>query len=112
MEIKKALACFAALSQETRLDTVKLLVRAGDAGLPAGKIAVQLGVSANLMSAHLAKLDAAQMVISKRDGRSIIYRANYDCLRDLLGFLMKDCCSGVPEILGELAPNSLTGDTQ
>ena len=103
MEMKTALACFGALSQETRLDTVKLLVRAGDAGLPAGEIATQLGVSANLMSAHLAKLGTAQLVTAERDGRSIIYRANYDTLRNIIGFLMQDCCSGVPEIVGELA---------
>ena len=97
-----ALACFAALSQETRLETVKLLVRAGDGGLPAGEIARQLGVGNTLMSAHLSKLGHAELVTSRRDGRSIIYRANYDTLRGLIEFLMADCCCGVPAIVGDL----------
>jgi DNA-binding transcriptional ArsR family regulator len=103
METNSALACFAALSQGTRLDTVKLLVRVGDEGLPAGEIAAQLDVSRNLMSVHLAKLEAAGLVSSQRAGRSIIYRADYATLRSLIGFLMEDCCSGVPAIVGNLA---------
>ena len=108
MEMESALDCFAALSQETRLETVKLLVRAGNAGLPAGEIARQLGVSSNLMSAHLSKLDHAGLVSSERDGRSIIYRANYETLRGVIEFLMADCCCGVPEIVGDFAADSLT----
>lgn len=103
MEMKSALRCFAALSQETRLETVRLLVRAGEAGLPAGEIARQIGVSNNLMSAHLAKLDQADLVASQRHGRSIIYRANYMALRGVIEFLMADCCSGMPAIIGDLA---------
>lgn len=103
MKTNAALDCFAALSQETRLGTVKLLVRAGADGLPAGEIARRLGIGNALMSAHLSKLDHAGLVTSEREGRSIIYRANYDTLRDLITFLMADCCCGVPAIIGDLA---------
>jgi len=102
MEMIAALACFAALSQDTRLQTIKLLVRAGDDGLPAGDIAAQLDASPNLMSAHLTKLGAAGLVSAERQGRSIIYRADYPTLRNLIGFLMQDCCSGIPQIVGDL----------
>ncbi|WP_241761193.1 helix-turn-helix transcriptional regulator [Erythrobacter sp. NAP1] len=103
-----ALACFAALSQETRLETLKLLVRAGDDGLPAGEIARQLDIGSTLLSAHLSKLSNAGLVTSRRDGRSIIYRADYGTLRELLQFLMADCCSGSPAIVGDLDLTALT----
>ncbi len=107
MEMNTALACFAALSQEHRLQTIKLLVRAGDDGLPAGAIAAQLDIGNNLMSAHLSKLGHAGLVTSRRNGRSIIYRAHYETLRDLIGYLMADCCCGIPAIVGDLASISL-----
>ncbi|MEE4201827.1 ArsR/SmtB family transcription factor [Erythrobacter sp.] len=97
-----ALACFAALSQATRLETIKLLVRAGETGLPAGDIARRLDISSTLLSAHLTKLNHAGLVTSRRDGRSIIYRADYDTLRALLQFLMAECCSASPAIVGDL----------
>ena len=102
MESNRALASFAALAQETRLDTVRLLVRAGDAGLPAGDIAQRLNIARNLMSAHLSKLEQAGLISSERAGRSIIYRADYDALRGLIDFLMDNCCAGVPAIVGDL----------
>lgn len=102
MDISAALDVFDALSQRTRLETLRLLVRAGDVGLPAGDIAKAMGVPHNTMSAHLAVLYAARLASSQREGRVIRYRARYDTLRDLIGFLMRDCCQGVPEIVGDL----------
>lgn len=96
------MSAFSALSQPTRLDTVRLLVRAGDEGLPAGEVAAQLGVRHNLMSNHFRVLTHAGLIDSERQGRSIIYRARYSALRALLSFLMTDCCSGVPEIVDGL----------
>lgn len=102
MDISVALDAFDALSQRTRLETLRLLVRAGETGLPAGDIAKALGVPHNTMSAHLAVLYAAGLASSEREGRVIRYRARYDTLRDLIAFLMRDCCQGVPEIVGDL----------
>ncbi len=102
METTAALDAFNALSQGTRLDTLRLLVRAGDAGLPAGDIARALNVPHNTMSAHLAVLFAAGLAVSTREGRVIRYRARYDTLRALIDFLMRDCCQGAPEICGDL----------
>jgi DNA-binding transcriptional ArsR family regulator len=102
MDISTALDAFDAISQRTRLETLQLLVRSGANGMPAGDIARALNVPHNTMSAHLAVLYAAGLASSEREGRVIRYRARYDTLRDLIAFLMRDCCQGAPEIVGEL----------
>jgi arsenate reductase len=87
-----------ALGQETRLEAFRLLVRAAPHGLPAGEIAGRLGVVQNTMSAHLAALARCRLIRAERNGRSIAYRADYASIRELLAFLMEDCCQGAPEI--------------
>ena len=103
MEIKTAVASLAALALEGRLSIFRLLVQAGPEGLPAGEIARRLEILPNTLSANLNVLSNAGLVASRRDGRSIIYTANYEAMRDLLGFLMEDCCGGAPEICAPLA---------
>lgn len=98
MNRRQALSGFAALSQDTRLAIVRLLVKAGPDGIGAGQIADEVGVSASNLSFHLKELVHAGLVESMRDARAIIYTANYETLRGLIGFLMKDCCAGRPEI--------------
>lgn len=97
-----------ALSQSTRLDTFRTLVRHEPNGLPAGDIAKALDVPQNTMSTHLAILSRAGLVSSERQGRSIIYRANLDGLSALVLFLLKDCCGGNAELcaplIAELTP--------
>jgi ArsR family transcriptional regulator len=98
MNRARALAAFAALSQETRLSVVRLLVRAGPAGVSAGAVADAVGASASNVSFHLKELERAGLITARREARSIIYSASFDTLRDLIGFLMKDCCGCRPEI--------------
>ena len=93
MEIKNAIPIFTALSQETRLRAFRLLVEAGTEGLPAGELSRELGTPHNTMSFHLNHLSHAGVVSSRKLGRSIIYSANFDVVRDLIGFMVKDCCS-------------------
>ena len=97
-----------ALSQTTRLDTFRLLVRHEPMGLPAGEIARELGVPQNTMSSHLGVLARAGLVQSERQSRSIIYRADLDGLRDVILFLLKDCCNGnaalCEPLIAELTP--------
>jgi DNA-binding transcriptional ArsR family regulator len=100
MDQSQALSAFAALSQETRLAIVRLLVRAGPAGVPAGAIADEVGVSASNVSFHLKELERAGLIDARREARSIIYSASFDALRALIGFLMMDCCAAHPEICG------------
>lgn len=99
MNETEALSAFAALSQETRLRIVRLLVHAGPEGMPAGAIGEAMdGASSSRMSFHLSHLEQAGLVQSRREGRSIIYSAVYGALSDLVAFLMKDCCNGHPEV--------------
>jgi ArsR family transcriptional regulator, arsenate/arsenite/antimonite-responsive transcriptional repressor len=94
MDLGTATAALAALSQSTRLETFRLLVRHEPDGLPAGEIARQLDVPQNTMSTHLAVLARAGLVAGERHSRSIIYRADLNRLRDLMLYLVKDCCGG------------------
>ena len=94
MDVEPALEAFAALSQETRLWVFRLLVQAGADGLAAGEIADALGSRQNTMSSHLRILATAGLVSSRRRGRSVIYTANYETVRELVLFLMEDCCAG------------------
>jgi ArsR family transcriptional regulator, arsenate/arsenite/antimonite-responsive transcriptional repressor len=98
MDKKLALAALAALGQDTRLKVFRLLVRAGADGLPAGEIASRLGTVQNTMSAHLKVLDHAGLVRAERDGRVVRYVADMTGFRDLLAYLMEDCCNGSPDL--------------
>ncbi|PBB22289.1 MULTISPECIES: helix-turn-helix transcriptional regulator [unclassified Mesorhizobium] len=98
MDKATALQALAGLGQETRLEVFRLLVRAGTEGVPAGEIATRLGAVQNTMSAHLKILGQAGLVRAERDGRSIRYTADMTGFRDLLAYLMEDCCNGAPEL--------------
>ena len=93
MDIKDAILLFDALSQETRLSAFRLLVKAGQHGLPAGELSEKLGTPHNTLSFHLSHLSSAGIIRSRREGRSIIYSANYEVMHDLISFIVKDCCS-------------------
>lgn len=103
MEERQALMSFAALSQETRLHIVRMLVVAGPKGMAAGAVAEKAEVSASNVSFHLKELERAGLINQKRESRSIIYTANFDGLGSLICFLMEDCCAGHPEICAPAA---------
>ena len=94
MDVELALVALSALAHETRLWAFRLLVQAGPQGLPAGEIADALGSRQNTMSSHLKILAEGGLIDSQRDGRSVVYKANYDTIRALVLFLMEDCCAG------------------
>jgi DNA-binding transcriptional ArsR family regulator len=102
MHIPEAVASLSALAHPSRLAVFRLLVREGNGGLPAGAIAREIGALPNTLSNHLAILERAGLIGARREGRSLIYAADYDGMRDLLGFLVADCCGGRPEICGPL----------
>ena len=108
MESEIAIFALAALAQNTRLETFRLLVRHEPEGLAAGEIANRLAIPANTMSAHLGVLSRAGLITAERRSRSIIYRADLSRLRDLTVFLLEDCCHGRADLceprLAELAP--------
>ena len=116
MESIPAVAALSALAHEGRLSIFRLLVQAGQGGMAAGDIARATGALPNTLSSNLNILSGAGLVTSRRDGRSIIYAVAYGQMRDLLAFLMEDCCAGSPEICAPLAliasrPCVAEGDT-
>ena len=108
MDTSKATKALGALSQETRLDAFRLLVGRGSDGMAAGDIARKLNVPHNTMSAHLAILANAGLVVSRRQGRSVIYGIDLEGVPALMSFLMEDCCQGRPEVCGPLIASVLS----
>jgi ArsR family transcriptional regulator, arsenate/arsenite/antimonite-responsive transcriptional repressor len=103
METESALHKLSALAQEGRLSVFRLLVKAGLDGMAAGDIARKLKTAPNTMSAQLLILSNAGLIHARRDGRSIIYAADFDQMGALLMFLTEDCCGGRAEICAPLA---------
>ena len=94
MEKIYAVAALAALAQETRLDIFRLLVQSGEEGMPAGHIGERLGLPSATLSFHLNQLKHAQLVTFRRESRSLIYKAAYPVMNDLLAYLTENCCQG------------------
>ena len=94
MDSTAAIAALGSLAQEHRLTIFRLLVQAGDDGLPAGAIAEALGVPNSSLSFHLAHLTRAGLIRQERRSRSLIYSADYSGMNALVGFLMENCCAG------------------
>ena len=107
MDIISTINALAALAQESRLNAFRLLVCSGRDGLAAGEIARQLSIPHNTLSSHLSILSNARLVTSHREGRSIIYQINFDGTRDLLSYLVEDCCQGQSEICSPLLDSLL-----
>jgi DNA-binding transcriptional ArsR family regulator len=97
-----AVEALSALAHEGRLAVFRLLVKAGPDGVAAGEIARKLDILPNTLSASLTLLAHAGLIASRREGRSIIYSADYARMTRLLGFLMEDCCNGNPSICAPL----------
>ncbi len=109
MDITTTVRSLSALAQESRLTAFRLLVRCGDEGMAAGEIARTLSIPHNTMSSHLATLVNSGLVNSRRESRSIIYSIDFDGTRDLLSFLMEDCCQGQPELCAPVLDSVLPG---
>jgi ArsR family transcriptional regulator, arsenate/arsenite/antimonite-responsive transcriptional repressor len=103
MKSDMAVDTLSALAHESRLSVFRLLVKAGPDGIAAGDIARKLAIQPNTMSAQLLVLSNAGLIHAKRDGRSMIYTADFAHMTSLLRFLTEDCCSGHPEICQPLS---------
>src|SRR6201987_1199905 len=95
MEKTGAVTALAALAQDNRLDVFRLLVQAGVEGMPAGAVAEALGLAPNTLTFHFDRLRMAGLVTVRREGRSMIYVAQFDTMNGLPGFLTENCCGGV-----------------
>lgn len=93
MHIQEAMIAFDALSQETRLQVHRLLVERGPDGIPAGELSRSLGIPHNTLSFHLNHMSNAGLVSARRVGRSVIYSANFQFVRDLIRFMIENCCN-------------------
>ncbi len=109
METIAAVQALGALAQESRLKAFRLLVRSGDAGMAAGEIARALEIPHNTLSSHLSILANAGLIRSRRESRSIIYSVDFDGTRELLSFLMEDCCQGNPDVCMPVLESVLPG---
>lgn len=89
-----AIAALSALAQEHRLALFRLLVQAGAEGMAAGAIAEALGLPNSSLSFHLAHLTRAGLIRQQRQGRSLIYTADFAAMSALVGYLMENCCGG------------------
>ncbi len=96
MEEIDIIAALSALAQESRLRAFRLLVTAGPQGLPAGQIAEELGITPNTLSFHLSLLKNAGLLAVRREGRSLIYSAEYARAKAVVSYLTENCCSRAP----------------
>ena len=94
MEPAAAIESLGALAQDHRLALFRLLVQAGAEGISAGELAQALGIPNSSVSFHLAHLHRAGLIGQRRDGRSLIYSADYAAMNRLVGYLMENCCGG------------------
>lgn len=103
MKREMILTALSAMANGTRLDLLRSLIAAGETGLSAGEIARGLDVSASRLSFHLSALEQAHLITARRDGRNIIYAADYAGLGHVIGYLMHDCCKGHPEVCASVS---------
>lgn len=109
MDTTTAIDVLSALAQPTRLAAFRTIMAHEPDGLPAGDVARLLAVPQNTMSTHLAILARAGLIGSERQGRTVVYRADIDRVRQITSYLVNDCCGGRPDLCGplvaELTPN-------
>src|SRR3984885_3411287 len=95
MKKTDVVAALAALAQDNRLDVFRLLVEAGPEGMPAGAVATTLDLAPNTLTFHFDRLRTAGLVTVRREGRSMVYAAQFKTMNALIGYLTDNCCGGV-----------------
>jgi DNA-binding transcriptional ArsR family regulator len=97
MDEAQALTALSALANAQRLALVRLLMVRAE-GMPAGEIAAALGLSASRLSFHLAALEGAGLIGSRRAGRQVVYAAERAVMGQLIDHLLNHCCAGDPQV--------------
>ena len=95
MELETAAAILSELGNPTRLSILRLLVRAGDAGLPVGEIQERIGIPASTLSHHISRLVRVELIEQTRDGRILHCKPRFDVLRTALNYVTEECCRGL-----------------
>lgn len=93
MELETAANVLSKIGNPTRLRIVRLLVRAGDDGLPVGNIQKQLGIPGSTLTHHITHLKSAGVIRQQRRQATLICKMQYDLLRDLVDYLTEECCA-------------------
>ncbi|MEM7300492.1 MAG: metalloregulator ArsR/SmtB family transcription factor [Pseudomonadota bacterium] len=93
MEPVQAAAGFSAMGSESRLEVLRILVRAGETGLAVGDIQARTEIPASTLAHHLKFLTSAGLIEQEKSGRTIINRAQFDHLHALADFILKECCA-------------------
>lgn len=104
MEITQATVVLFALAQEHRLSIYRYLVQAGETGLAVGQISAHFALSGATLSFHLRTLKESGLIHCTRQGRSLIYSANYDMMNQLLAYLTENCCGGYNCSISDYSP--------
>lgn len=94
MNEEQVVVALGALAHAVRLQVFRALVVSGPAGLTPGVMQEGLGIPGTTLSFHLKELAAAGLVVAERNGRNLVYRAAYERMADLLGYLTLNCCQG------------------
>lgn len=106
--LDSAVTALAALAQTHRLSVFRELVQAGHKGIAAGALADRLGTPRSSLSFHLSTLKQGGLIAERREGRSIIYTADFAAMRSLIAFLLHNCCAG-DAVASELIEQFETG---
>jgi DNA-binding transcriptional ArsR family regulator len=97
MKLDDAAARLEALGNPTRLKIYRALVRAGDAGLPVGRLQDKLKIAPSTLSHHIKALVTVGLVSQVREATTLVCHANYDLMRGLVDFLVAECCADAAE---------------
>ena len=103
MKLDDAAAHLEALGNPTRLKIYRALVRAGDAGLAVGRLQEKLKIAPSTLSHHIKTLVVVGLVNQIRDSTTLMCHANYDVMRELVDFLVDECCADAAEDSGTKA---------
>ena len=107
MDVTEAATCLEKLGNPLRLEIVRLLVRAGSAGLAVGEIRRHLGVPASTLSHHILHLVSGRLIRQRREGRVLRCMVDYTLMQSLVDMLTEECCAGVaaPAAQSDTAPD-------
>ena len=94
MKTSQVIDALGALAHEHRLKAYRLLVECGPRGLPAGVIAESVGLVPSSLTFHLQALHRAGLILKRREGRQLIYSADFEAMDALVGYLTENCCAG------------------
>lgn len=106
MELKDATGIFSALGHETRLTVFRRLLRSAPEPVSAGVLALELDIPPSTLTSHLQILRSSGLIRSRRESRTILYSVRAETARSIVGFLIRDCCRGRPELCGIALPET------